>query len=197
MAEIFAIISAVLVLIGAPFYLVDILKGTTKPERATWFIWSILGSIAFFSQRALGAHWSLLYAGIDALGSIIVFALSLKYGVGGWSLLDRIALFIALIGVGIAYYEHRPILAILGIMLADSAGAILTIRKTYTNPQSETSITWFGIGTSSLFGALSVGSFRPALLLYPIYLTLGAYSVLLAKNLGKLAELRRSVHPSG
>jgi hypothetical protein len=186
MAEFFAIASGIIVLIGAPFYAIDIFKGKTKPERTTWFIWSVLGVIAFFSQKALGAHWSLVYAGIDALGSLIVFALSLKYGVGGWSVLDRIALAVALIGVALAYVAHRPLLAIVGIMLADAAGAVLTIRKTFKQPDSETSITWFGVGTSALLGALSVGRLRPALLLYPVYLTVGSYAVLFAKSLGKL-----------
>jgi len=187
-AELFAILSAVIVLIGAPFYAVDIFKGRTKPERTTWFIWSVLGVIAFVSQRALHAHWSLVYAGIDALGSLIVFGLSLKYGVGGWTVLDRFALIIALIGVVIAVLAHAPIVAILGVMLADGAGAVLTIRKTYRQPSSETAITWFGVGTSALLGALSVHSFRPSLLIYPLYVAIVAYAVLLAKSLGKVSQ---------
>jgi hypothetical protein len=184
MAPFYAILSGVIVLIGAPFYAIDIFKGKTKPERTTWFIWSVLGVIAFFSQKALHAHWSLVYAGIDAIGSLIVFALSLKYGVGGWSWLDRFALSVAAIGVAISLIVH----ALFGVILADGVGAVLTILKTYRKPDSETSITWFGVGTSALFGALSVGHFRPALLLYPLYLAIGSYSVLLAKWFGSYRD---------
>jgi hypothetical protein len=187
-APFYAILSGIIVLIGAPFYAVDIFKGKTKPERTTWFIWSVLGVIAFLSQHALHARWSLVYSGLDALGSLIVFGLSLKYGVGGWTVLDRIALIVATIGVAVALVAHYPLVAILGIILADCAGAALTIRKTYHNPDSETSITWFGVGTSALFGALSVGRFRPALLLYPLYLAIVSYGVLIAKQLGHMAK---------
>jgi hypothetical protein len=189
-SELFAILSAIIVLAGAPFYVVDIFKGKTKPERTTWFIWSVLGIIAFFSQKALHAHWSLVFAGIDALGSLIVFGLSLKYGVGGWTKLDRIALCLAIVGVLIAVIAHAPLVAIFGVMLADAAGAALTIRKTYLHPESETTITWFGVGTSALFGALSVGRIQFGLLLYPIYLIIGSYGVLLAKWLGVLLKQR-------
>lgn len=185
MFKTFGFISLAIVLLSAPFYLVDIIRGHTKPERVTWFIWMILGIIAFFSQQILGAHWSLLYAGIDALGSIIVFILSLKYGVGGWTQTDRFALYTALIGVTFSLVAHRAIIALVGIIIADSAGLILTIRKTYLNPNSETSITWFGIGTAALLAALSVGHIKISLLIYPLYLSLGSYSVLLTQWFGR------------
>lgn len=184
MPEIFAILSGVIVLIGAPFYAIDIFRGITRPQRTTWFIWSVLGVIAFFSQQALGAHLSLVFAGIDALGSIAVFLLSLKYGVGGWTKLDRFALIVALAGVSFAYFTHDPLLAIFGIMIADGAGAVLTIVKTYRRPATETTITWFGVGTSALFGALSAGHLRIGLVIYPLYLAIGSYTVLLAKWIG-------------
>ena len=45
-------------------YLRDIFRHTTKPERASWLIWAVLGSIAFFSQLAEGATWSLWLTGL-------------------------------------------------------------------------------------------------------------------------------------
>ncbi|HVS58750.1 MAG TPA: hypothetical protein VHD60_03355 [Candidatus Saccharimonadales bacterium] len=190
-AEIFAILSGLILVAGAPPYLIDILKHKTKPERATWFIWSVLGTIAFISQLSLHGGWSLLFVGLDGLGSIIVFLLSLKYGVGGWTWLDRIALIIAAAGVVISLVAHSPTLALCGVVLADISGVVLTIRKTFLDPGSETTITWFFVGTSALLGALSVGKVQFDLLLYPVYLTIGNYGVLTAKYLG-LALGRRT-----
>lgn len=51
--EIFSIVSALIILAGAPPYLRDIMRGKTKPERATWFIWAMLGIIAFSAQATL------------------------------------------------------------------------------------------------------------------------------------------------
>jgi len=193
MAEIFGIVAGLMLLAGAPPYFIDILKGKTKPERATWFIWSVLGVIAFFSQLSLGAHWSLLFAGIDALGSILVFGLSLKYGVGGWTKIDKIALVIAGIGVFVSLASHQPVAALVGAVLADLSGAVLTIRKTYLDPDSETTITWLFIGTSALLGSLSVGKWSFGLLLYPVYLSVGSYGVLVAQWLGKISHRKKNL----
>lgn len=184
MAEIFAILSGLILAAGAPPYLIDILKGKTKPERATWFIWSVLGTIAFFSQLSLHGGWSLVFIGLDGLGSIIVFLLSLRYGVGGWSLLDKAGLAIATIGVVISLLARDATIALGGVVLADVAGVVLTVQKTFRNPRSETSITWFFLGTSALFGALAVGKIQFNLLLYPVYLAVANYGVLASKYAG-------------
>jgi hypothetical protein len=119
------------------------------------------------------------------LGSIIVFLLSLRYGVGGWTLPDKLALLIAAVGVGISLFAHEPTIALLGVVLADLAGAALTVKKTFLAPESETTITWFFIGTASLLGALAVGKMQFNLLLYPVYLAVANNAVLAAKYLGQ------------
>ncbi len=184
MEQWFAIISGVILFAGAPPYFIDILKGKTKPERATWFIWSVLGIIALVSQVTEHGAWSILFVGMDALGSVLVFLLSLKYGVGGWTRLDKIALIIAAGGVVTSFMVKQPIPALVGIVLADMSGVVLTVRKTFLDPKSETTITWFFIGTASLLGALSVGRMSLVLLIYPVYLTVANYSVLIAQGLG-------------
>ena len=44
---------------GAP-YVRDILRGTTRPQRATWTIWTTLSFVVLASQWASGATWSLV-----------------------------------------------------------------------------------------------------------------------------------------
>lgn len=168
--EIFAILAVLIVLFGAPFYLIDILKHRTKPQRTTWFIWTVQGAIAFFSQIQLHAHWSLLFIGVSALGNLIVFILSIFYGVGGWKPLDMFALAVATIGMIISIAAHEPILAIIGVVIADFAGVVPTLKKVYLNPSSETTITWAALTLSSVFTMVSVGSWNIKLMLYPLYL---------------------------
>jgi hypothetical protein len=191
MAELFALLSGLVVLIGAPPYLLDILKGTTKPERTTWFIYAVQGSIAFGSQVVLGAHWSLLFAGLNAAGNLIVFLLSLKYGVGGWKRIDIAALTIAAIGLVLSLVTENALIALWGVIVADFAGTVPTLVKTYRAPKSETSITWFTLGTSSLLAIGSVGSWSFKLLLYPVYMTFATYGVLVAQYFGRQALRRK------
>ncbi len=191
MTELFAILAAVIVLIGAPFYLIDILKHRTKPQRTTWFIWSVQGIIAFIAQVQLHAHWSLLFIGLSATGNIVVFTLSLFYGVGGWKRLDIAALSIALVGVIISVAARNPLFAVIGVVIADFAGVVPTLKKVYLDPSSETTITWIALTLASGFTVLAVGSLNGQLLLYPIYLTLANGAVLITQQLGKATHHSR------
>jgi hypothetical protein len=189
MAELFAILSAVIVLFGAPFYFFDILKSKTKPQRTTWFIWTVQGTVALITQAQLGAHWSLLFAGLNAAGNVVVWLLSLKYGVGGWQRIDVAALIIAAIGVVVSVFFRAPLIALAGVILADFAGTVPTLHKTYLDPSSETTITWFALGVSSLLAIFSVGHYTFALLLYPLYYTVANFAIIVAQVMGKLANV--------
>jgi len=133
----------------------------------------------------MGASWSLVFSGLDTSASILVFVLAIKYGVGGHAKLDIAALLIATIGVLIALSANEPIISLLGVILADISGMVLTIKKTYIDPSSETTITWLLVGTASLFGILSVSKLTVGIMLYPVYLMLANYSVPVVQLLGK------------
>ena len=185
MLQLLAVISALLFLAAAPPYILDTVRGKTKPERATWFIWSVLGIIAFVSQVSLGAQWSLVFAGFDALGSIITFSLSLRFGVGGWTRLDRLAFIIAAAGVAVSLAAHNPVIALLGVILADASGTVVTVRKTFLAPDTETTISWLLVGTGALSGVLAVGRLDWALILYPAYLMLANYCIPVTQVIGR------------
>ncbi len=191
----FAIASALVVIAGAPFYVYDILKGTTRPQRVTWFIWSVQGIVAFTSQVILHGGWSLLYIGLEALGNVLVFMLALHFGVGGWKTSDKVALGIALLGVLVSVAARQPVVALFGVVVADLSGVILTILKSYRQPESETPITWFALGTAGLLSGLAVGRLSFELLLYPLYLAVSCYAVFATIYLSKLIHFRKLQKP--
>lgn len=191
MQQVLSGITVLLFLIAAPPYIIDTIRGKTRPERATWLIWTILSVIALVSQIKLGATWSLIITAVDVFGSAIVFVLALWFGVGGWTKLDRLVLAIATLGVLGSVIAKQPLVALLSVMIADASGAVLTIRKTYQDPDSETTASWLLMGTSGLFSALSVGQLNLQLLLYPVYLSLGSYSVPVTQAIGRIARQHR------
>lgn len=173
----FVIASGVLVFIAMPPYIIDVIKGKTRPERMTWFILSLLGIIAFVSQIQAGASWSLVFSGLDTLGSLTVFALSLWHGVGGLSKLDLLALAIATFGVIVSFISKDPLAAIIGVILADLSGMALTIIKVWKDPKSETTISWLLFATAGMFGLFTIKEWTPGIYIYPLYLVLANYSV--------------------
>ncbi len=191
MAEWFALVAGLMVVVGAPLYLRDILGGRTRPERTTWLIWSVLAIVAFVSQLKLGARWSLVYIGLTALGSLTVYILSWRHGIGGWKGGDKLALGIAGMGIVLALAMRSPEMAIFGVMLADFAGAVLTIQKAYRRPGSETTITWVLAGSAWLLTTLSVGTRRFDLIVYPLYMAAICFAVPVAQVFGRMHRTTR------
>lgn len=185
MLEALGFLSGVLGLVYCFPYIRDILKGKTKPERASWLIWTVLGSISFFSQLAKGATNSLWMTGADTLGVAIIYLLAIRYGEGGLAPRDIKALLVAAFGLVVWYFTKEPAFALLIVILVDGAGAILTLLKAYEDPESETMSAWFISGLSGFVAALAVGSFDWILLSYPIYIWLANWLVIVAMILGK------------
>lgn len=180
MLQILGILSGIIGAIAVVPYIIDIFKGTTRPQRATWLIWTVLGGIAFFSQLAKGATDSLWMTGIQTLAVIVVFLLSIKYGEGGLSSRDIKALIIAGIGLILWFFTKEATFALYFVILVDGAGALLTIIKAHEDPSGETMSTWFISGLSGLMAAFSVGSWDLILLSYPIYIWLINWAVVVA-----------------
>ena len=175
------IVSAVLTIAAEPLYIIDTVRGKIKPERATWLIFSVLGVIAFYGQVRLGATSTLVFSGLDTLASFVVLGLSLKHGVGGFTLLDKYGLSVATIGLLISLLAHRPLAALLGVILADAAGMVLTVIKTYKHPATEPYLSWIFFATAALCAVFTVRQFTLGILLYPVYLVIANYSIPLVK----------------
>lgn len=192
MLEIIGIVSGLLAIVAIIPYIRDIIKKTTRPERASWFIWTVLGGIAFFSQLAEGATNSLWMNGLDTLAVIAIFVLSLKYGEGGLMKRDVIALILAAIGLILWYFTKEASIALYIVLAMDITGQILTLIKSYENPESETLISWILFGMAGLLSAISVGEWNFVLLIYPLYICLANWSVVVAMMLGKSKKIFRN-----
>ena len=162
-------------------YVRDTIRGSTRPHRGTWLIWSVLAIVVFLSQRADGATWSLIMAAAQAVLTGAIFLLSIRRGEGGLSPADVLMLTLAGGGVIGWIVAGDPVIATACVVAADLIGAAMMAPKTYRDPGSETLATF---ALASLSGALAtgaVGTLDPSLLLYPVYYCLanGALAVLI------------------
>lgn len=150
-------------------YIRDTLRGSTRPHRGTWLIWSSLAVVVCLSQRADGASWSLLMAATQAVLTALIFLLAIRRGEGGVSAAERVMIAIAAGGVVAWIVADQPIVATACVVAADLLGAVMMAPKIYRDPHSETLSTF---ALASLSGALAtgaIGSADPALMLYPGY----------------------------
>ena len=183
--QILGFLSAVICFLAVIPYIYDILKGKTKPERASWFIWTALGSIAFFSQLAKGATNSLWMVGFSTLAVLIVSLLSLKLGYGGFSKRDKISLSVAAFGILLWFITKEAAFALYLTIFVDLIGTALTTIKSYESPESETLSTWIIACVAGVLSALSVGEWNFILLIYPFYIAIANLAVVVAILLGR------------
>ncbi|MGC9968557.1 MAG: hypothetical protein ABSC29_02385 [Minisyncoccia bacterium] len=176
--------SGIAILLSFVPYLRDIFLLKTKPERASWLIWAILGLISLFSQLAKGASWSLIMTGAQAVGDTLIFLLAIKYGLGGLNKRDIIGLIGAVIGLILWYFTGEAAVALFVVIFIDAIGAVLTTIKAYEYPTTETISSWLLTFLGGFFACVAVGSFNLILLAFPFYICLASLSILIAIKFG-------------
>lgn len=191
------LLSALLCFFAFLPYLRDTLFRTTRPQRASWLIWSVLSSIAFAAQVYEGASASLWFAGAQVAGTVNVFAASIFRGTGGiTSRRDCAVLSVAGIGLVLWYFTDTAAYALAITIAISLLGGTVTVAKAYARPESETGVTWL----LSLFGSITamfaVGTPDPVLLAYPVYLFVLNGAILVAMALGQSVDRARPVFAS-
>lgn len=194
MLVIFGIAAGVLSIFAFLPYIFDTVVGRTQPQRASWFIWSVLGSIAFVAQVYEGATGSLWFAGIQASGTIVVFLLSIRRGHGKYlNKTDLTTLAAAGIGLVLWYFTESALYALIITISISLLGGLATVIKAYRHPQSETLITWVLSLIAATCAIVSVGEADFVLLAYPLYL-FTLYIILVTAILsGRFRNYRQSV----
>ncbi|MDP3724857.1 MAG: hypothetical protein Q8R20_00110 [Nanoarchaeota archaeon] len=177
-------LSGIAILLSFVPYIRDILRGVTKPERTSWFIWSILGFTSFFSQLAKGASYSLGMTGAQAAGDLVIFFLAIKYGLGGFKKRDIFGLIGVAFGIVLWILTHEASIALFIVIFIDGVGALLTALKAYEHPTTETVSSWVLTFIGGVFASFAVGSFNFILLAFPLYISLASASILFAIWLG-------------
>ena len=179
-------------------YIGDIVRGTTRPHRGTWFVWALLAVVVCASQYADGASWSLLMGIAQAALTTVVFVLALRHGEGGLSGAEAIATAAAGGAVLGWLIAGEPLVATACVILADLLAAALMVPKTYRDPGSETLASFAGAGLAGALGAGAVGALDVSLLCYPVYFCLvnAALAVLIHRRRAALAGAR-IISPAG
>ncbi|MGL5943561.1 MAG: hypothetical protein ACRC2S_24995 [Waterburya sp.] len=175
-------------------YILTTFQGKTRPNRATWWIWGILGVIQAVSYYYSGANntiWVPIFYGVC---HIVTAILSLKYGEGGWNKLDRLCLFGAGISLLLWWFFNAPFIALIFALVIDFFAALPTMFKSYYAPEQESCFSWsiFLLANTLNLVALEHWSFE--LLAYPLYLfasTLTISTILYYNQLKKVIVIYR------
>jgi hypothetical protein len=106
-------------------YLRDVLKGSTRPHRGTWLIWSALAVVVCLSQWADGASWSLIMLLTQAVLTTTVFAAAIVHGHGGTTIAELVLMAVAAVGVTGWLLSGEPLVATVCVVAADLIAAAM------------------------------------------------------------------------
>jgi len=129
---------------GNFLYLKDTLKGETKPNRVTFFLWGTAPLIAFFAQRQGGGGIQSFYTLLIAVMCFLILAASFYTKKAYWKItkLDIGCGLISLVALILLVGTNKPLLALGFSILADFFAALPTLIKSYKHPLTETTSTY-------------------------------------------------------
>ncbi len=166
----FIFISSALALVSPIVYSRAILKGEAKPHRTTRFVLLLITALttaSLFAQHNSVAIW---LAGVSTIQAILIFGLSIKYGMGGWAKTDILCLVIALLGILLWKTTNNPVLALYSAIAADFTGMIPALIKTYRFPDTEVWSFYLLDVFAAGFSLLALKFWTPQEYSYPLYI---------------------------
>jgi len=147
------ILSAVISLSGSAAYIFDTLKGKTKPNRVSWFLWSAAPMIGTGAALYAGADiWATSRIFLAGFIPMMVFASSFINPHSYWKLtkFDLMCGFCSVLALIVWFFANSPILAILLAATGDGFAALPTLFKSWKYPETETGLTFLAGFISTL-----------------------------------------------
>lgn len=172
MKDIFIATSIILGLISSLVYFVAILKGQARPHKTTRFVFLFITALTTLSLFAQGNRVALWLSAVSTFQSVVIFGLSMKYGMGGKSKTDILCLIMALIGIVSWQITKNPLTALYFAIAADFTGIIPTLLKTYRFPHTEVWAFYTLDVIAATFNLLATEKFTIDQYLYPFYIIL-------------------------
>ncbi len=190
--ETIGIIAGVLALGGYIPYIYSIFKGITKPNRATWIIWSIVGGLLGFSYLAEGDSNAIWLPLGYFIGPLFVAILSIWYGYTEWTRLDKICLLIAVISIVPWILSKDATITLIINVLIDASGAIPTLVKTFKEPETEDLPAWVIFAIANTLQLFAI-SYLDITIMYPVYLFLLATSMVILILRGRIMMKKETI----
>jgi hypothetical protein len=144
------LIGAMNVLAAIP-YIIDVLKGKSKPNIASWATWSLLNAIIAVSALAAGDAVNTVVLGFSYfIGSSSVLLLAIFKGTRKYTAFDAVCQSTAVLSLVLWRLTNDPNAALYLVILVDIFAFLPTFRHAWYFPQEETWVTYAISGLTAL-----------------------------------------------
>ncbi len=139
MYEFLVFVAAFATVLAALVYIRSMFRGQTKPNRVTWFMWSVAPFIAAAAAISNHVGWAAVPVLLSGVSPLLIFVASFFSKKAYWRLvwLDYVCGLLSGLALVLWYLTKSPDLAIVFAMVSDAAAAVPTIMKAWRNPETE------------------------------------------------------------
>ena len=149
-------------------YITSILRRKTSPNRASWFIWTSTNFLILGSYYLSGAKSTVFLPLAFAVGSSMIAILSIWYGDGGWTLLDRFCLIVVGLSIALWFLLKTPQAVLFVGILNGLLGTLPTIKKSYLRPQTESKLAWGMCFIGSIANIIAIDNWSFSIVIYTV-----------------------------
>ncbi len=189
LSEKFVFLAISLNFFGASSYVVETLRGRTKPNRVTWFLWALAPLIAFFAELDEEVGVQALMTLMVGLMPALIFLASFVNEQSSWQItrFDVICGALSMAGLALWLLTQVGNVAILFSILADGLAGVPTVVKAWRRPETESSGVFWLAAMSALITLLTLDRWDFAHVGFPLYILgiCGLLAVLITFCLGK------------
>lgn len=153
-------------------YIRSMFKGTTKPNRVTFFIWTFAAFIAVPAALSDGAGWEVLPVFMSGFGPLLVLIASFAAPYAYWKLgrLDYACGAFSLLALVLWGVTQNPFYAVLFAIVSDALALFPTLIKTWSFPETEHYAAYAGAIFGSVAALFVAESFVFTAVAFQIYL---------------------------
>lgn len=173
-------LGAALNLIGSVTYVVATVKGKTKPNRVTWFLWALAPLIAFGAMVGEGVSpLDGLMTFMVGFGPLMIFIASFVNEKSVWKItkFDVICGGLSVLGIIAWALTRTGNIAILFSVLADGLALLPTLVKSWKEPETENYVVFMNGAISAMITLLALKTYNFEHVAFPVYI-LAACSLL-------------------
>lgn len=161
-------------------YIISIFRQTVKPNRISWFIWSIIGFAFWLITPPTADEVTKMMTVIFMVNPSIIFILTLFKGESiRPDNLEKFSLVVGIFSIVVWYFfrDSSGLLPISIAIFADFCALIPTLRFVFKSPEEETPLAWIFFFLGSLIAVLAIKDHNIESLLLPIYMTIGTFFI--------------------
>ena len=161
-------------------YTISIFRGTVKPNRISWFIWSVIGFAFWLITPDSADQVTKMLTLIFWINPTLIFILTLFKG--EYIKPDTIEKFSLLVGltaiiVWLIFRDSSGVLPTIIAIAADFCALLPTLRFVIKSPDEEAPLAWICFFLGSFIAIFGIEHYTLESLLLPVYMTFGAFLV--------------------